>query len=127
MRAIGDLLQKPIMVTVFSNGPSQDFVIKPFTDLLSESTNVYITAPYVTETTELLEAAKHGKQILLLPGLNSVTNPDALSKIHGTPNIQWKILPKKGTRFSIVPMTTGRSPAKYYLSLPGRRTKSRES
>ena len=95
MRAIGDLLQKPIMVTVFSNGPSQDFVIKPFTDLLSESTNVYIAAPYVTETTELLEAAKHGKQILLLPGLNSVTNPDALSKIHGTPNIQWEMLPKK--------------------------------
>ena len=83
------------METVFSNGPSLDFVINPFTALLSESTNVYIAAPYVTETTELLEAANQGKQILLLAGLNSITNPDALSKIHGKPNIQIRFYAKR--------------------------------
>ena len=76
------------MGRVFSNGRSMDFVINPFTKLASGATQISIAAPYVTKTDELIRAAKSGKRVDLLVGLNAATSPDALSAIHQEPNIQ---------------------------------------
>lgn len=75
------------MNQVFSNGPSKDFVVNPFTTMVSESTEICVAAPYVTETADLLTAAKQGKSIKLLAGLNATTSPEALAAIHCEPNI----------------------------------------
>ena len=58
------------MNRVFSNGPLRDFVINPFTDMLHKSTRLYVAAPFVTETGDLLIAAKGGTSVDLLVGLN---------------------------------------------------------
>jgi hypothetical protein len=76
------------MSRAFSNGPLKDFVVKPYEDLVSRSSRVYAAAPYVTETGELLEAARKGKAVDLLVGLNSSTSPDALKAIIDEPNIR---------------------------------------
>ncbi len=46
------------MGRVFSNGPSKDFVINPFARLVAEATRVFIAAPYVTRTDDLIQAAR---------------------------------------------------------------------
>jgi hypothetical protein len=38
------------MNIVFSNGPAKGFVINAFTELTRETAQLYIAAPYVTET-----------------------------------------------------------------------------
>ncbi len=76
------------MGRVFSNGPSKDFVINPFTTLASSATQIFIAAPYVTKTDELIRAAKSGKRVDLLVGLNAATSPEALSAVHQEPNIR---------------------------------------
>jgi len=76
------------MAHVFSNGPSKDFVVNPFTRLASEATQIAIAAPYVTENGELVRAARSGKRVDLLVGLNTVTCPEALSAAHREPNIR---------------------------------------
>lgn len=73
---------------VFSNGPSKDFVVNPFTELLAESSRIYVASPFVTKTEELLEAAKNGKRVDLLVGLNTATSPEALSVIHQRANVE---------------------------------------
>lgn len=83
------------MRRVFSNGPLRDFVINPFTDILNNSTNLHIAAPYVTETTDILRAVKNGKSVNLLVGLNSSTSPSALSAVHGIPNIAIRYLTRR--------------------------------
>ena len=75
------------MRRLFSNGPSKDFVFNPFAQMLSETSGVSIATPYVTKTEDLLEAAKKGKQVSLLVGLNGSTSPDALWAVHDKPNI----------------------------------------
>ena len=75
------------MRRLFSNGPSKDYVFNPFSQMLTESSTVSIAAPYVTKTEDLLDAAKKGKQVSLLVGLNASTSPAALQAIHGKPNI----------------------------------------
>lgn len=56
--------------------------------MVQRSTQLWIAAPYVTETDELLRAAQTGKSVRLLVGLNSSTSPDSLSKIHRIPNCE---------------------------------------
>ncbi len=70
------------MGRIFSNGPLKDFVIKPFTDLVFGSTQISVMSPFVTRVEDLIEAAKSGKRVDLLVGLNSATSPAALSKAH---------------------------------------------
>jgi hypothetical protein len=77
---------------VFSNGPSRDFVLKPYERLISKSKHLYIAAPYVTKTDELVQAARAGKSVDLLVGLNAATNPQALSAVHGLPNLAVRYL-----------------------------------
>jgi hypothetical protein len=74
------------MNRIFSNGPSKDFVINPFREMVHRSTQLWIASPYVTMTQDLREAATNGKPVYLLVGLNSATSPEALSVVHGLSN-----------------------------------------
>jgi hypothetical protein len=74
------------MARIFSNGPLRDFVFNPFKAMVQNSTDLYIAAPYVTETGDLVEAAQAGKSVWLLVGLNTTTSPKALSAVHNRPN-----------------------------------------
>ena len=74
------------MGRVFSNGPLKDFVINPFRSMAAESTQLCIAAPFVTMTDDLVVAAKSGKSVCLLVGLNPSTSPEALSAVHGRAN-----------------------------------------
>jgi HKD family nuclease len=76
------------MNRVFSNGPLKDFVINPFQNMVRKSTRLWIAAPYVTMTQDLVEASASGKSVYLLVGLNASTTPEALSKVHGLPNCE---------------------------------------
>lgn len=55
--------------------------------MVHQSTRLWIAAPYVTMTQDLLEAATKGKSVYLLVGLNASTTPEALSAVHGVPNL----------------------------------------
>jgi hypothetical protein len=83
------------MRRVFSNGPSKDFVINPFTSLVHKSGRVHIAAPYVTKTDELVQAAKVGTSVDLLVGLNASTSPQALAAVHGLPNMAVRYLTRR--------------------------------
>lgn len=77
------------MQRIFSNGPTlKDFVIKPFMELVSKSTSLLVAAPFVTKTEELIDAAKNGKSVKLIVGINASTSPEALSAAHNVPNLE---------------------------------------
>jgi phosphatidylserine/phosphatidylglycerophosphate/cardiolipin synthase-like enzyme len=63
-------------------------VVNPFTELVAESRRIYVAAPFVTKTEDLLDAAKKGKQVDLLVGLNAATSPEALSAVHEESNVE---------------------------------------
>ena len=63
------------MNRIFSNGPNKDFVINPFTHLIAGSSRLYLAAPYFTQPDQLLEAAREGKAVQLLIGLNEGIRP----------------------------------------------------
>jgi hypothetical protein len=69
------------MSRIFSNGPTKDFVLNPFRTMVQASQNLWIAAPYVSKTDELVEAANKGKSVCLLVGLNACTAPEALSAV----------------------------------------------
>ncbi len=75
------------MSRIFSNGPDNDFVINPFTRFIADSSHLHLAAPYFTQADLLFEAAGKGKIVELLIGLNDVTSPQALRKLHGRPGI----------------------------------------
>lgn len=83
------------MRQLFSNGPSKDFVANQFTKLLHGSKRAYMAAPYVTMTEAVLAAAKSGTSVSLLTGLNEATSPQALSAIHGHPNVAIRYLTRR--------------------------------
>ena len=80
------------MTKVYSNGPSKDFVINPFTDLIAKSSQLHLAAPYFTQPEKLLEAARNGKSVQLLIGLNEATSPQALRKLHEVDGIAIRYL-----------------------------------
>ncbi len=75
------------MSNLYSNGPGNDFVRTPYAKLISSTTDLFVASPYVTLISELLEAAKAGKRIRLLVGLNAATSPAALRSVFGVSNI----------------------------------------
>lgn len=75
------------MTTLYSNGPSGDFVIAPYKKLLAKTSAVFVASPYVTMTSDLAEAANRGKAVNLLVGLNASTDPAALRCVFGIPNL----------------------------------------
>lgn len=80
------------MTRIFSNGPRKDYVINPFNKLIAGSAHLHLAAPYFTHADPILAAAKSGKTVQLLIGLNSVTSPDALKKVHEVPNLAIRYL-----------------------------------
>jgi PLD-like domain len=76
------------MSRVFSNGLAKDYVINPFRTMAHRSDNLWIAAPFVTTTEDLLNASKQGKSVFLLAGLNASTTPEALKIIYGAANCE---------------------------------------
>lgn len=74
------------MGRVFSNSPAGDYVKNPYCQMVSASKVIWVAAPYVTATDELLNAQKAGKTVQLIVGLNDCTSPDALSQVYDLPN-----------------------------------------
>lgn len=62
--------------------------MNPFTGLISKASQISIAAPYVTKTDALLDAARSGKRVDLLVGLNAITTPAALAAVYQEPNIR---------------------------------------
>jgi phosphatidylserine/phosphatidylglycerophosphate/cardiolipin synthase-like enzyme len=83
------------MNRIFSNGPLKDFVINPFSQLAASSARLYLAAPYFTEADPLRDAARAGKSIQLIVGLNAATSPQALAKIHSVPNLAVRFLTRR--------------------------------
>jgi hypothetical protein len=83
------------MYRIYSNGPSKDFVINPFNVLASESSKLYLAAPYFTVATPILDAVSTGKTVQLLVGLNSSTSPQELARMHEVPNLSVRYLTRR--------------------------------
>lgn len=80
------------MKRVFSNGPSKDYVINPFNRLVGKSSNLHLAAPYFTMAGPVVDAAKAGKTVQLLIGLNAATHPTALAATMGLPGLAVRYL-----------------------------------
>ena len=80
------------MDRLFSNGPSNDFVLNPFNRLVLNSSRLYLAAPYFTAGDTVRDAVKAGKSVQLIVGLNAATSPQALAKVHGVPNLAVRYL-----------------------------------
>ena len=78
------------MRRIYSNDPGigSDYVINPFTTLSSSSLRVHLAAPYFTYADPVLAAARRGKPVQLLVGLNSATSPEALRELHGKTGVE---------------------------------------
>jgi HKD family nuclease len=68
------------MGRIFSNSPLKDFVVNPYAELVAGSAQISVMSPFVTRVEELIDAARSGKRVDLLVGLNSSTSPAALAK-----------------------------------------------
>jgi hypothetical protein len=69
---------------IYSNSPQiHDYVQNAYVRMVQSSKTVWIAAPYVTQTDELLQAHKNGKEVKLLVGLNDCTSPKALEQVMG--------------------------------------------
>lgn len=53
---------------------------------INRSSEILIAAPYVTKTEQLVAAARSGKKISLIAGINECTSPEALGALIGLPN-----------------------------------------
>lgn len=83
------------MNRIYSNGPTGDFVINSFERLLASSTQLYLAAPYFTESDVVRDAASQGRQVQLIVGLNEATSPRALKQLHGIPNLATRFLTRR--------------------------------
>ena len=75
------------MNRIFSNGPQQDIVDDPFSQMLNESKEACLAAPYFTIAKPLLNAARNGTKIRLLIELNVITQPKAVRKMYEEPGV----------------------------------------
>jgi hypothetical protein len=80
------------MTRIFSNGPTGDFVVNPYDRLIEKASQIYLAAPYYTESKQIVRGAAAGKKFQLLVGLNSVTTPRALESVHGINNVSVRYL-----------------------------------
>lgn len=80
------------MRTVFSNGPNGDYVINPLAELMAESHQACLAAPYFTKADEIVSAASSGTSVQLLVGLNASTTAKALAEVSGVSNIAVRYL-----------------------------------
>lgn len=80
------------MNRLFSNGPLKDFVYNQLARLISSSSRLHLAAPYFTMAEPIVNAARAGKSVQLLIGLNSATSPEAVCATHGIPNLAVRYL-----------------------------------
>ncbi|MDJ0391638.1 phospholipase D family protein [Roseomonas sp. E05] len=80
------------MKRIFSNGPDKDFVINPFKRLMAKSSRLHLAAPFFSLADPVVEAARAGKRVELLVGLNSATSPEALRKVYGIAGVAVRYL-----------------------------------
>jgi hypothetical protein len=80
------------MTRIFSNGPRGDFVVNPYDRLIEKASQIYLAAPYYTESKQIVRGAAAGKKFQLLIGLNSVTDPRALESVYGVNNVSVRYL-----------------------------------
>ena len=80
------------MNRIYSNQPSGGFVKYLFKQLCDASNQLDLATPYFTEPELVLEAATRGKTVRLLVGLNAITRPESLRKLHGVSNISIRYL-----------------------------------
>jgi hypothetical protein len=83
------------MSRIFSNGLAKDFVFNPFSKLVASSSFLHLAAPYFTEAQPMLNAARAGKQVRLLVGLNAATSPEALGMLFGVPGLAIRYLTRR--------------------------------
>lgn len=74
------------MNRLFSNRGSTNYVMNPYQEQINRSREILIAAPYVTKTDQLVTAARDGKRIKLIVGINESTSPQALFAVIGLPN-----------------------------------------
>jgi HKD family nuclease len=74
------------MNRLFSNRGSADYIINPYQDQIRRSREILIVAPYVTKTEQLVAAARQGKKIRLIAGINECTSPKSLADLIELPN-----------------------------------------
>jgi hypothetical protein len=77
---------------IFSNGPSGDFVVNPYTRLIDGASQIQLAAPYFTQPKQIVEGATAGKRFQVLVGLNSTTRPQALEAVFGLNNVAVRYL-----------------------------------
>ncbi len=83
------------MKRIFSNGPQGDYVVNPFDKLAASSSNLFLAAPYFNYADPILKAARGGKLVHLLVGLNATTRPEALRKVHAVRGIALRYLTRR--------------------------------
>lgn len=78
------------MGRIYSNNPAigYDYVINPFKTLSASSSRLHLATPYFTYADPVLAAARRGKRVQLLVGLNSATSPEALRDLHGDTGVE---------------------------------------
>jgi hypothetical protein len=74
------------MTRLFSNRGAANYVINPYQQQMNRSNEILIAAPYVTKTGQIVAAAKGGKKVRLIVGLNECTSPNALRPLIGLPD-----------------------------------------
>jgi hypothetical protein len=74
------------MFRLFSNQGAANYVMNPYQDQINRSSEILVAAPYVTKTEQLAAAARAGKKVSLIAGLNESTSPEALRSLIGLPN-----------------------------------------
>jgi hypothetical protein len=77
---------------VFSNGDGRDLVLNQFTKRADRASRLYLAAPYFTKPEPVVNAARQGKSVHLLVGLNASTTPKALAAVRGIPGLHVRFL-----------------------------------
>jgi hypothetical protein len=77
---------------VFSNSDGRDSVLNPFVARLHRASRIHLAAPYFTWADAVADAAKSGKAIQLLVGLNAATSPNALRAVSNIPGLSVRYL-----------------------------------
>lgn len=72
--------------SVFTNSPSRDYVLSPYSVNMGTASTIRLAVPYFTRATEIVEAALRGAQIQLIIGLNPSTDPAAIKRVCKLPN-----------------------------------------
>lgn len=80
---------------IYSNGLSHDYVSNAFDRLAGPSTALYLAAPFFDKHQSIVQAAREGKRVQLLIGMNAATSPEAVTAVHNVPNLSIRFLTRR--------------------------------